>query len=140
MSGFRVGLRVSVAFPPPPLMLPSGGSLLPRQFEERLTTCVHGDINIMRHIITAIIEAAQDYAYIIRQAVSRHFSFGHGGSMSGLFLKVPFLPLSAWIEWGAPPAGFGTERSGKHSLEFFMGTVRGVLCIEKTVERDGPEP
>ena len=54
----------------------------------------------MRNIIVSISEAAQAVAVDFRDACSRHFSLSIGGTMPGLFIKVPLLPLSAWVEWG----------------------------------------
>lgn len=88
----------------------------------------------MQNIITAAIRVAEGLALDTRAVIDRHFSFGIGGSMPGLFLRVPFTRLSAWVEWGKPHAGFGFERPSKTDLEFFMGTVRGVLSVEPKME------
>jgi hypothetical protein len=89
----------------------------------------------MRNIFSSIIEAVRNLALDFRDEWSRHFSLNIGGTMSGLFVKVPFLPLSAWVEWGTPNAGTGFERRSSTDLEFFLGTVRGVLSIESKIER-----
>lgn len=91
----------------------------------------------MRSIISAIVATLRQSAYNLamdcRDACARHFSLSFAQPMPGLFIKVPFLPLSAWVEWGTPHAGFGAERSGG-SLEFFLGTVRGVLSVEAKID------
>jgi len=88
----------------------------------------------MRNIITGIIETAQHLAMDFREMASRHFSLNVSGDMQGLFLKVPFTSLSAWVEWGAPHAGYGTNRESQTDVEFFLGTIRGVLSMEKKTE------
>ncbi|MGW9232950.1 hypothetical protein ACWGPT_19000 [Pseudorhizobium sp. NPDC055634] len=92
----------------------------------------------MRNIIASISEAAQAVAVDFRDACSRHFSLSIGGTMPGLFIKVPLLPLSAWVEWGAPAAGFGVARNSETDLEFFLGRVRGVFSVEPKAERGAP--
>ncbi|MDR6816264.1 hypothetical protein J2X76_001418 [Neorhizobium sp. 2083] len=89
----------------------------------------------MRNIITGIIQTADCIVSGFRDAISRHFSLNIGGSMPGLFVRVPFTSLSTWVEWGAPHAGYGTERASTTNLEFFLGTIRGVLSVEKRIER-----
>ncbi|CDN56525.1 Hypothetical protein RG1141_CH42110 [Neorhizobium galegae bv. officinalis bv. officinalis str. HAMBI 1141] len=91
----------------------------------------------MRNILTGMTETAHHLALALRDALSRHFSLSIGGDMPGLFVKVPFTSFSAWAEWGAPHAGYGTERASATDIEFFLGTVRGVLSVEKTVEQHG---
>lgn len=92
----------------------------------------------MRSIISAIVATLRQSAYNLvmdsRDAFNRHFSLSFAQPMPGLFIKVPFLPLSAWVEWGTPHTGFGTERSSARSLEFFLGTVRGVLSVEAKID------
>lgn len=94
----------------------------------------------MHSIISAIAatlrQSACNLAMDCRDAFSRHVDFFYLENQGGLFLKAPFLPLSAWVEWGQPHAGFGTERPNAGNLEFFLGTVRGVLSIETKVERN----
>ena len=89
----------------------------------------------MRNIITSISKAAQAVAVDFRDACSRHFSLSIGGDMPGLFIKAPLLPLSAWVEWGVPAAGFGAGRSSGTDLEFFLGCVRGVVSVEPKAEK-----
>ena len=89
----------------------------------------------MRNIIASISEAAQAVALDFRDALSRHFSLSIGGDMPGLFIKVPLLPLSAWVEWGVPAGGFGAGRSSETDLEIFLGGVRGVFSVEPKAER-----
>ncbi|MCB5203184.1 hypothetical protein LH464_11955 [Neorhizobium sp. T786] len=91
----------------------------------------------MRNIIIRITEAAQAIAMDFRDACSRHVSLNIGGDMPGLFVKVPFTSASAWVEWGTPHAGYGTNRESETELEFFLGTIRGVLSIEKKTEVAG---
>jgi hypothetical protein len=95
----------------------------------------------MRSIISAIAAAFRQSAYNLvmdcRDAFNRHVDFFYLEGQGGLFLKAPFLPLSAWVEWGQPHAGFGTERTNAGSLEFFLGTIRGVFSIETKIERNG---
>jgi hypothetical protein len=95
---------------------------------------------LMRSIISAIAATLRQSTYNLvmdsRDAFNRHFSLSFAQPMPGFFIKVPFLPLSAWVEWGQPHARFGTERSSARSLEFFLGTVRGVFSIETKVERN----
>lgn len=88
----------------------------------------------MRNIITGLIETIRDIILDIRAAVSRHFSLSIGGSMPGLFVKLPLTSFSFWLEWGTPAAGWGTERASATDVEFFLGTVRGVLSVEKKTE------
>lgn len=94
----------------------------------------------MRSIISTIAATIRQSAYNLamdcREAFNRHFSLSFAKPMSGLFIKVPLLPLSAWVEWGQPNAGFGTERTSGANLEFFLGTVRGVLSVEAKIEKD----
>lgn len=84
----------------------------------------------MRNTITIIIEAAQALNAGFRDVLSRHFSCSIGGSMPGLYVRLPFTRLSAWVEWGTPGGGLGLVRSSEHDVEFFLGTVRGVLSAE----------
>lgn len=88
----------------------------------------------MQHIITAAVQAADGLALDMRAVIDRHFSLSIGGSMTGLFIRVPFTRLSAWVEWGQPHAGFGFARPSQRDLEFFMGTVRGVFSVEPKIE------
>lgn len=93
----------------------------------------------MRSIISTIAATLRQSAFNLamdcRDAFNRHFSLSFAQPMPGLFIKAPFLPLSAWVEWGQPHAGFGTERTSKTDLAFYLGTVRGSLSIESKTER-----
>lgn len=85
----------------------------------------------MRKSINIIFETAQAVAKGARYVVARHFSFNIGGSMQGLYARFPFTRFSIWLEWGTPAAGFGIVRSSENDMEFFLGTVRGVLSAER---------
>jgi hypothetical protein len=74
-------------------------------------------------------------AHDCRAACSRHFSIDIEPPMPGMFARLPFTRLSAWIEWSAPNAGLGFHRSTEVDLEFFLWTVRGVLSVEPKHER-----
>lgn len=80
----------------------------------------------MRSIISAIAATLRQSAYNLvmdcRDVLNRHVDFFYLEGQGGLFLKAPFLPLSAWAEWGQPHAGFGI--------------VRGSLSIEPKIERN----
>lgn len=94
----------------------------------------------MRSIISTTVATLRQCAYNLvmdsRGAFNRHFSVRLAQPMPGLFIKLPFLPFSAWVEWGQPHAGFGTERTSTTDLAFFLGTVRGSLSIESKIERN----
>ncbi|MEV5055857.1 hypothetical protein MRBLRH13_001466 [Agrobacterium radiobacter] len=89
----------------------------------------------MGNILAGRFEAARRVVLDFRDTFSRHFSLSIGGSMPGLFLKVPFTSVSAWVEWGKLNAGYGIVRASLTDIEFFLGSVRGVLSVEQKVER-----
>lgn len=66
----------------------------------------------------------------LREFACRHFHNGLGGSLSGVYVRVPFTRLSAFIEWRDVNVGYGQERSSKTDWEFFLGRVQGVFSIE----------
>lgn len=68
------------------------------------------------------------------EAISGHFSNHLGGSMSGLYISIPFTRFSMWIERREVSVGFGLER-GDGQLEFFAGRFQAVLCIEPATAR-----
>lgn len=69
-----------------------------------------------------------------KAAVYRHFGNHIGGSVSGLFIRIPFSRLSTFIEHSRVPVGFGYERIDG-GLELFAGRIRAVVCIEPKTAR-----
>lgn len=72
-----------------------------------------------------IITTAQN----ARGAVHAHFGNYIGGSVSGVFIRIPFTRLSAFIEHAHVPVGFGIARIDG-GLELFAGRFQAVLCVE----------
>ncbi|KKC34850.1 hypothetical protein [Devosia psychrophila] len=76
-----------------------------------------------------LFSSAHNIALDIREAVSKHWFNGIGGSSNGVYLLVPFTHLSMWFEWRDINVGFGHE-AGPAQWEFFAGRLQGVFCIE----------
>ncbi|MGV8830397.1 MAG: hypothetical protein ACOH2N_00345 [Devosia sp.] len=86
----------------------------------------------MRGIYSSAQNFFHNTSHDIREAVSKHWFNGLGGSsLSGLYLLVPFTRLSMWIEWRDINVGFGHE-AAPAQWEFFAGRLQGVFCIEPT--------
>ncbi|MET3925140.1 hypothetical protein [Devosia sp. 2618] len=69
------------------------------------------------------------------EAMSVHFANHLGGSdVSGIYARVPFTRLSLWVEHREVSVGLGLER-GAGQLEFFLGRIQGVLCVEPAAVR-----
>lgn len=67
-------------------------------------------------------------------AASDHFTNNLGGSMSGIYARIPFTRISMWLEWREVSVGLGLER-GADQLEVFAGRFQGVFCIEPATVR-----
>jgi len=76
--------------------------------------------------LSAALDNLRDDAATV---LNRHFGNHLGGSMSGVFVRVPFTRVSFWVEWREVNVGLGMERA-EGSLEFFLGHLQGVACIE----------
>ena len=64
--------------------------------------------------------------------VSRYFDcFRHHetGKLCGMFLKVPGLPFSMWLERRETDAGWGVERS-RGALKVYCGFTEWTFCID----------
>lgn len=83
----------------------------------------------MRGLFTSAHDFTFNLAQDAKAFVHAHFGNHLGGSPSGIFIRVPFTRLSAFIEHAPVTVGFGIERS-EGTLEVFAGRVRAVLCVE----------
>lgn len=74
-------------------------------------------------------QTANNIALDAKGAMDRHFACHVGGSLSGLYVRLPFTRLSLWLEWREVNVGVGIERT-TGTIEFFLGRLQGLACIE----------
>ncbi|MET3926693.1 hypothetical protein [Devosia sp. 2618] len=80
----------------------------------------------MRSIANFVHNAGLD----LRETLAQHFDLFHDGHKPvAIYLRIPFTPISAFIELVTAPVGFGHKR-GAGQWEFFAGRLQGVFCIE----------
>jgi hypothetical protein len=82
--------------------------------------------NVREFGLSADLDNLRDDAATV---LNRRFGNHLGGSLSGLFLRVPFTRLSLWLGWWEVNVGLVVERS-TGTIEFFLGRLQGVACIE----------
>ncbi|WP_417581369.1 hypothetical protein [Pelagibacterium sp.] len=87
----------------------------------------------MRGLISFLSGLVFNVREDFREFASRHFSNGLGGSTSGIFIRLPFTRVSAFIEWREVSIGIGHGRTGQRDWSFYLGRVQGVLSIEPKV-------
>ena len=80
-----------------------------------------------------LFNSASVFASITFQDIGT-FTRGHlgnhiGGSLSGIYIRLPFTRLTAFLEWRERSVGFGLERGGG-TLEVFACRFQGVFCVE----------
>jgi hypothetical protein len=58
-----------------------------------------------------------------------HFGNHIGGSLFGIYIRLPFTRVTAIMEWRERPLGFGLQ-PGVGALEVFVWRFQGVFCVE----------
>lgn len=64
-----------------------------------------------------------------RDIASDHFANHIGGSLSGVFIRLPYTRLSAWLGWSEVNCGIGAERS-EGSIQVWVGKLDMWFCRE----------
>lgn len=83
---------------------------------------MRGLLNLAHNFISAFLRDMGDAA---RDHLGNHI----GGSLSGLYIRIPFTRLSAFLEWRERCVGFGHHRAAG-AVEVFVGRFQGVFCVE----------
>lgn len=83
----------------------------------------------MRGLFTSAHNTIDNIGQGMREAVHTHFGNHIGGSLSGIYVRLPFTRLSAFMEWREQSIGFGHDRADGH-LQVYAGRFQGVFCVE----------
>ena len=83
----------------------------------------------MRGLFISAYVFTSNILHDIGAAARGHFGNHIGGSMSGVYIRLPFTPCSAFLEWRDQWVGFGHE-CGAGKVEVFAGRFQGVFCVE----------
>lgn len=83
----------------------------------------------MRGLFTSAHNSIVNFGLTKREAFRSHFGNQMGGSMSGIYVRLPFTRLSAFMEWREQSVGFGYDSAARH-LEVYAGRFQGAFCLE----------
>lgn len=84
----------------------------------------------MRGISIAFTDAVTNINRDFQGAVRRHFGNHLGGSLSGVYIRIPFTRMSLWAEWRDSHAGWGAQRVSERDVEVFAGRLFVVASKE----------
>ena len=83
----------------------------------------------MRGLFNAAHDTIVNIGQAKREAFRSHFGNHIGGSLSGVYVRLPFTRLSAFFEWREQSIGFGHNLAAGH-LEVYAWRFQGVFCVE----------
>jgi hypothetical protein len=95
---------------------------------------MRGIINYVQGFITEAREfgfkgALREHRVELARSIDSHFGNHFGGSMSGVFVRLPFTRLSAWLQWREVNCGMSLERT-PGNLQVWMGRLELVMSTE----------
>jgi len=77
-----------------------------------------------------LLNLGEDLRVILAEAFRRHIDFFHEDwRPRGLFLRVPFTPLSIWLEWSEVSFGWGYETTSRRDWEIYLGRLKVVVSF-----------
>lgn len=83
----------------------------------------------MRGLFTSAHSTIFNFGHDMREAVQSHFGNHIGGSLSGIYVRLPFTCLSVFLEWREQSIGLGHSCADGH-LEVFAWRFQGIFCVE----------
>ncbi|WP_367716862.1 hypothetical protein AB2N04_02675 [Nitratireductor sp. GISD-1A_MAKvit] len=81
-------------------------------------------------VLVKLADLGRDIRDAMAEAVSRRVDFFHDGwKPRGVFLRLPFTNISAWLEWSPVSVGWGYAVNPPSDREVYLGRVRGVVSV-----------